>query len=221
MDCNPPGSSIHEIFQARTLEWVTFLAPICMHICIYVHTLYTITLRLPFCYSSLSPLGSLLLSSFSIMTFFLFIVLRIDFQQHPGSQQHQHIYLLLNLTITLIPCQNHFAYTVDKRTTKSLGFVCNFFLTTSSCPELRVVRYCKWFGLVLFFSLFSVYSRPLKYNLSRLFASVLVFFCLSHPYCFVLGFLLLLFLPGESQGSGSLEGCRLWCRTESDTTKAT
>ena len=152
---------------------------------------------------------------------FLVHCVKNDFQQHPGSQQHQHIYLLLNLTIKLIPCQNHFAYTVDKRTTKSLGFVCNFFLTTSSCPELRVVRYCKWFGLVLFFSLFSVYSRPLKYNLSRLFASVLVFFCLSHPYCFVLGFLLLLFLPGESQGSGSLEGCRLWCRTESDTTELT
>ena len=22
MDCSPPGSSVHEIFQARTLEWV-------------------------------------------------------------------------------------------------------------------------------------------------------------------------------------------------------
>ena len=30
-----------------------------------------------------------------------------------------------------------------------------------------------------------------------------------------------LFLPGESQGRGSLVGCRLWGRTESDTTKAT
>ena len=28
-------------------------------------------------------------------------------------------------------------------------------------------------------------------------------------------------LPGESQGRGSLEGCRLWGRTESDTTKVT
>ena len=26
------------------------------------------------------------------------------------------------------------------------------------------------------------------------------------------------FLPGESQGRGSLVGCRLWGRTESDTT---
>ena len=29
------------------------------------------------------------------------------------------------------------------------------------------------------------------------------------------------FLPGESQGRGSLMGCRLWGRTESDTTDAT
>ena len=29
------------------------------------------------------------------------------------------------------------------------------------------------------------------------------------------------FLPGESRGRGSLVGCRLWSRTESDTTEAT
>ena len=29
------------------------------------------------------------------------------------------------------------------------------------------------------------------------------------------------FLPGESQGQGSLEGCHLWGRTESDTTEVT
>ena len=29
------------------------------------------------------------------------------------------------------------------------------------------------------------------------------------------------FLPGESQGWGSVVGCRLWGRTESDTTEAT
>ena len=29
------------------------------------------------------------------------------------------------------------------------------------------------------------------------------------------------FLPGESQGQGSLVGCRLWGGTESDTTEAT
>ena len=29
------------------------------------------------------------------------------------------------------------------------------------------------------------------------------------------------FLPGEAQGQGSLVGCRLWGRTESDTTEAT
>ena len=31
----------------------------------------------------------------------------------------------------------------------------------------------------------------------------------------------LVFLPGESQGRGSLVGCRLWGHTESDTTEAT
>ena len=31
----------------------------------------------------------------------------------------------------------------------------------------------------------------------------------------------LMFLPGESQGWGSLLGCCLWGRTESDTTEAT
>ena len=29
------------------------------------------------------------------------------------------------------------------------------------------------------------------------------------------------FLPGESQGQGSLMGCRLWGRTESDMTEVT
>ena len=29
------------------------------------------------------------------------------------------------------------------------------------------------------------------------------------------------FLPGESQGRGSLVGCHLWCRTELDTTEVT
>ena len=31
----------------------------------------------------------------------------------------------------------------------------------------------------------------------------------------------LVFLPGESQGRGSLVGCHLWGHTESDTTEAT
>ena len=30
-----------------------------------------------------------------------------------------------------------------------------------------------------------------------------------------------MFLPGESQGRGSLVGCRLWGRTESDMTEVT
>ena len=27
MDCSPPGSSVHEIFQARILEWLPFPSP--------------------------------------------------------------------------------------------------------------------------------------------------------------------------------------------------
>ena len=27
MDCSPPGSSVHGIFQARTLEWLPFPSP--------------------------------------------------------------------------------------------------------------------------------------------------------------------------------------------------
>ena len=37
----------------------------------------------------------------------------------------------------------------------------------------------------------------------------------GHPESF------LVFLPGESPRQGSLVGCRLWGRTESDTTEAT
>ena len=39
--------------------------------------------------------------------------------------------------------------------------------------------------------------------------------------CRGLLFQLALFLPGESRGQGSLVGCRLWGRTESDTTEVT
>ena len=37
MDCSPPGSSVHGIFQARTLEWVAISFSsvyVCMYICI-------------------------------------------------------------------------------------------------------------------------------------------------------------------------------------------
>ena len=42
---------------------------------------------------------------------------------------------------------------------------------------------------------------------------------LSSDYFYPLG--TPVFLPGESQGHGSLVGCRLWGRTESDVTEAT
>ena len=31
MDCSPPGSSIHGIFQARVLEWVAIAFSDCVH----------------------------------------------------------------------------------------------------------------------------------------------------------------------------------------------
>ena len=53
-----------------------------------------------------------------------------------------------------------------------------------------------------------------------------LFFCFEIPFfllCFLYNLLLCLVvcLPGESPGPGSLVGCHLWGRTESDTAKAT
>ena len=43
MDCSPPGSSVHGIFQARVLEWgaIAFSNPRAIHIltCIVLYTL--------------------------------------------------------------------------------------------------------------------------------------------------------------------------------------
>ena len=39
MDCSPPGSSVHGIFQAKVLEWgATALSDICASKNIYIHT---------------------------------------------------------------------------------------------------------------------------------------------------------------------------------------
>ena len=36
MDCSPPGSSVHGIFQARVLEWGAIaFSDVCVYICIY------------------------------------------------------------------------------------------------------------------------------------------------------------------------------------------
>ena len=43
----------------------------------------------------------------------------------------------------------------------------------------------------------------------------------SHSFFFFAAQPTPVLLPGESQGQGSLVGCRLWGRTESDTTEAT
>ena len=38
MDCSPPGSSIHGIFQARVLEWGAIAFSIYMYTYVYIHT---------------------------------------------------------------------------------------------------------------------------------------------------------------------------------------
>ena len=48
-----------------------------------------------------------------------------------------------------------------------------------------------------------------------------IFIILEIFACSMLTFSTHLGLPGESQGRGSLVGCHLWGRTESDTTNAT
>ena len=37
MDCSPPGSSAHEIFQARVLEWVSIAFSTYIYVSIYIY----------------------------------------------------------------------------------------------------------------------------------------------------------------------------------------
>ena len=37
MDCSPPGSSVHGIFQARVLEWGAIAFSIYMYRCVYIY----------------------------------------------------------------------------------------------------------------------------------------------------------------------------------------
>ena len=41
IDCSPPGSSVHGIFQARVLEWAAIAFSIYIHMCTYIHTFFT------------------------------------------------------------------------------------------------------------------------------------------------------------------------------------
>ena len=48
VDCSPPGSSIHGIFQARVLEWVAFAFSVSCFSCVqFFVTLWTIVLKAP------------------------------------------------------------------------------------------------------------------------------------------------------------------------------
>ena len=40
MNCSPPGSPVHEIFQARILEWVFIFDSNCVHIFPFLNTLF-------------------------------------------------------------------------------------------------------------------------------------------------------------------------------------
>ena len=56
MDCSPPGSSVHGIFQARVLEWGAIaFSGVCIYIYIYIpfHTLFRYGLLQDIEYSSL------------------------------------------------------------------------------------------------------------------------------------------------------------------------
>ena len=55
MDCSPPGSSIHGIFQARVLEWVAiaFSEEISSLFLSVIIVLYSVHLRRPYCLSLL------------------------------------------------------------------------------------------------------------------------------------------------------------------------
>ena len=40
VDCGPPGSSIHGIFQARVLEWSAIAFSVCVFMCKYIERGY-------------------------------------------------------------------------------------------------------------------------------------------------------------------------------------
>ena len=46
MDCSPSGSSVHRLFQARILEWVTISSPHRPGSIIYAHLIYAVQVNL-------------------------------------------------------------------------------------------------------------------------------------------------------------------------------
>ena len=130
--------------------------------------------------------------------------------------------LLVSCTLVTISCP-----VLAKFSTISSSSIFSwpFFLSSSSgSPMIRMLGHLTLsqrslrfssFILMLFSSLhhlFSPFYLPphLSYLLPQL------FYCWFPPECFWSQL-----LPGESQGRGSLVGCCLWGRTESDTTEVT
>ena len=162
MDCSPPGSSAHGIFQARVLEW-----------------------------------GAIDFSESGLMTpicLFLFLFLLLWEVDHRGSCYDlcQRLFCLCFPLRVLEFLVLHFG----KGNATPLQY---------SCLENSMGGGAWWAAV-----------RGVMKSQTRLSDFTFTF---THwrrkwqptPVS----------LPGESQGQGSLVGCRLWGRTESDTTEAT
>ena len=55
MDCSPPGSSVHGIFQARVLEWgaIAFSVPLFTHVIFFFKEIHSLKLKISFYSTSL------------------------------------------------------------------------------------------------------------------------------------------------------------------------
>ena len=144
--------------------------------------------------------------------------------------------LLLVHLASLIPsllCRFGFSYMEVKfyqslvswnLTIRSLGLV---FVNSLAWPFIGVTSVWMKHSILGFFSLsefFIRYILPLSFLAfvpSFIKISNQIFKCLVSHFWRRQWQPTPVFLPGESQGRGSLVGCRLWGRTESDTTEAT
>ena len=152
MDCSPPGSSVHGIFQARVLEWVAIAFRFFLN--------WSLGLEI-------------WIDSFLIF-FILFFVRESDMTE----RLHFH-----TLEKGMAPHSSVLAWRV-------LGKGEPGGLQSMGSGRVRH----DWATSL---SLFTFMHRGRKWQPTPV------------------------FLPGESQGQGSLVGCRLWGRTESDKTEAT
>ena len=82
---------------------------------------------------------------------------------------------------------------------------------------IQLYYFLRFFSHIGYYGILSI-GFPVLYSMSLL----IIFFTYSSVYIWRRKWQPApVFLPGESQGQGSLVGCCLWGRTESDTTEAT